>query len=59
MQGLYLTSDRETFKNNYYSVDASEVLQNLSEADMDELASQVQGDLHEFENPFEGEYLGD
>ncbi len=59
VQGLYLTSDRETFKNNYYSVDASEVLQNLSEADMDELASQVQGDLHEFENPFEGEFIGD
>lgn len=58
-QGLYLTSERETFKNNFYSVDASESMQNLTEADMDELARQAQGDVPEFENPFEGEFLGD
>jgi len=59
VQGLYLTSDREDFKSNFYNIDATESLQALTGADMDELARQVQDGMHEFENPFEGELLGE
>ncbi len=59
VQGLYLTSNRDDFKATFYNIDATESLQNMSAADMDEMVRQSQNDLSDFENPFEGELLGD